>query len=199
MYILIGYTIVSFFLALFSGLIIGKIMDFFNHIIGTPTMGSLSSRTQCIMLLVFFIFWVIVLLLMFIKKYSTPRNQRILALKKFDVDSMNGDEFENYCVKLLGNNGFSQIRTTPSTSDRGIDILAKKAGKLYAIQCKRYSSNVGNKAVQEAYSGKSIYKADYSVVMTNSQFTKQAIKDAKALNVLLWDRSAIEKFLELKY
>ena len=174
-------------------------MNFLNYIFNTPTMGTLSSRTQCIMFLVFFIFWVIVLLLIFIKKYSTPRNQRILALKKLDIDRMNGDEFENFCVKLLGNNGFNQIRTTPSTSDWGIDILAKKAGKLYAIQCKRYSSNVGNKAVQEAYSGKSIYKADYSAVMTNSQFTKQAIKDAKALNVLLWDRSAIDKLLELKY
>ena len=189
--------IVCFFTAL-SYCLLGGIMGIFSHIIGTPSFSSLSSDTQATIMLACLGFWVFVFFLMYLCALSTPVNQRILELKKLDIDSMKGSEFEDYCVKLLQCNGFSQIRTTPRTSDHGIDILAKKDDKLYAIQCKRYAKNVGNKAIQEAYSGRSIYKADYSVVMTNSHFTKQAIHDAKTLNVLLWDRAAIENFLTVK-
>lgn len=125
----------------------------------------------------------------------TPRGDKIHKLKKMNMDSMEGPAFENFCAKVLKLNGFDHIKMTPSSSDRGVDITARKGGKLFAIQCKRYSKNVGNKAIQEAYSGKSIYKADYAVVMTNSHFTKQAKQDAAKLHVLLWDRSIVMKFL----
>ena len=64
------------------------------------------------------------------------------------------------------------------------------------IQCKCYSGNVGNSAIQEAFSGKSIYNADIAVVLTNSYFTKQAIEDAQLLRVRLWDREKLYQFLQ---
>lgn len=44
------------------------------------------------------------------------------------------------------------------------------------VQCKHYSSNVGNHAVQEAFSGKSIYNADVAVVMFYSNNVKNSIE-----------------------
>ena len=41
------------------------------------------------------------------------------------------------------------------------------------------------------YSGKDIYKADVAVVMSNMDFTAQAIEDAKKLKVELWNREKI--------
>lgn len=104
-----------------------------------------------------------------------------------DVSTLSGQEFEQYCKWLLLKNGFSEIQDTPVSGDRGVDLIAYKDDVKYAIQCKRYSGTVGNKAVQEAYSGKGIYDADIAVVMTNSTFTSQAIEDAKRLRVKLWD------------
>lgn len=110
-----------------------------------------------------------------------------------DMDNLSGEEFEDFCIDLLETNGFSDVRKTKQSGDHGIDILAEKDGVLYAIQCKCYSSNVGNAAVQQVYSGKGLYDADVAVVMTNSHFTRQAIADANRLRVRLWDREKLEE------
>lgn len=116
--------------------------------------------------------------------------------KKKDIDSMTGEEFEQYCANLLKLNGFKGVVLTQKSKDRGADILAKKHWKKYSFQCKRNASNVGNKAVQEAYAGKTIYGADIAVVITNQHFTKQAVEDAKKLQVQLWDRDTLKNFIK---
>ena len=129
----------------------------------------------------------------FIPQNDAKRKHTIVW--KRDFDEMNGTEFEQFCVQLLKRNGFWQVRQTPGSGDRGVDVLATKAGDHYAIQCKRYSGSVGNGAVQQAYSGKAIYNADIAVVMTNNYFTKQAIEDARKLGVQLWNRDIIKSFM----
>lgn len=113
------------------------------------------------------------------------------ALATDDYDDMSGDEFEYFCADILRGNGYKDVEVTKASGDHGIDVLARKDGLTYAIQCKRYSKPVGNKAVQEAYSGKAIYHADIAVVMSNMEFTAQAVEDARRLNVELWDRNKI--------
>ena len=73
--------------------------------------------------------------------------------------------------------------------------MAEKDEVTYAIQCKCYSSNIGNSAVQQAHTGKSIYHKDIAVVMTNSHFTAQAIKDAELIGVKLWDREKLSSMI----
>lgn len=121
-------------------------------------------------------------------------NSRSYDINK-NFDFMDGYEFERFCAELLIKNGFYGVEVTQGSADRGIDVLAKKDGNNYAIQCKCYSKNVGNKAVQEAYSGKGIYRADVAVVMTNRYFTKQAIEDANSLGVQLWDRDKMKNLI----
>lgn len=112
-----------------------------------------------------------------------------------DMDTMSGEEFESFCVEILENNGFTDVSKTVRSGDHGVDILAQKDGIIYAIQCKCYSSTVGNAAVQQVYSGKGLYNADIAVIMTNSTFSRQAKADADKLRVKLWDR---EKLLEMQ-
>ena len=104
-----------------------------------------------------------------------------------DCNSMDGREFEQLVADVLRANGFSSVRLTKASADRGVDVTAIKDGKRYAIQCKRYASKVGNAAVQQVYAGKAIYGCDVAVVVTNSSFTDQAKQDACALGVELWD------------
>lgn len=102
-------------------------------------------------------------------------------------DDMEGVEFENYCAELLEAKGFENVETTPPSHDYGIDIIADKDGISYAIQCKCYSDSIGIRAIQEAYAGKDYYDSMVAVVMTNQNFTKNAVEFAKKLNVVLWD------------
>ena len=112
------------------------------------------------------------------------------------IDTLDGYNFEKVCAHILCCNGYINICVTSGSKDRGIDIIAEKDGMKYAVQCKHYSSNVGNHAVQEAFSGKSIYNADVAVVLTNSYFTQQAEQDARTLCVELWNRSKLLSMIE---
>lgn len=112
-------------------------------------------------------------------------------LKKIDSMSIDGWKFEHYCAELLSKNGFNNIEVTSGSGDYGVDVLAERDGVSYAIQCKCYSGSVGNKAVQEAFSGKEYHKRMVAAVMTNSVFTQAAINTAAETRVLLWDRSKL--------
>ena len=63
---------------------------------------------------------------------------------------LTGEEFEAYAAQVLSDNGFRHVTVTRASGDQGIDILAVRNGRTYAIQCKNYAGAVGNAAVQEA-------------------------------------------------
>lgn len=121
--------------------------------------------------------------------------QRPVLERLSDIDHMEGHKFERWCAALLKKVGFSDVEVTPGSNDQGVDILAKKDGIKYAIQCKCYSSDLGNKPVQEVNTGKAIYRCQVGAVITNRHFTQGAKEAAEATGVLLWDREEIKKFL----
>ncbi len=120
-----------------------------------------------------------------------PSETATEANNTVNFDTMSGEQFEHFCADLLLKNGFEKAEVTQLSGDYGIDILAEKDGITYAVQCKCYSSNIGNGAVQEAYSGKEMYKRMVAVVMTNQYFTPAAKKTAEETRVLLWDRDVL--------
>ena len=93
-------------------------------------------------------------------------------------------------------NGFSDVEVTRGSGDQGIDIIAFKEGIKYGIQCKCYSGNIGNDAVQQAFSGKTFYHCHVACVLTNRYFTASAKELAENNGVLLWDRDHLDDFLE---
>lgn len=100
---------------------------------------------------------------------------------------MLGYEYESKCAKLLEEKGFTNVKVTPKSGDQGIDILAKKGSTKYGIQCKYYEGVVGNKAVQEAFSGAAFYDCNVAMVITSSRLTAPAKTLAKKLNVEVWE------------
>lgn len=111
---------------------------------------------------------------------------------------MKSGEFENWCANLLRKNGFAGVEVTKGSGDQGVDVLASKDGIRYAVQCKHYSSNLGNKPVQEVYAGKAMCRCQVGVVMTNRYFTAGAKELAEAAGVFLWDRDKLKSLLGFK-
>ena len=107
------------------------------------------------------------------------------------IDLMEGLAFEHWCAQLLRDLGYSEVSVTQGSGDQGVDVLAQKDGIKYAIQCKCYSSDLGNTPVQEINAGKTIYHCHVGVVMSNRHFTAGAKEAADATGVLLWDRDWI--------
>ncbi len=128
---------------------------------------------------------------------GTVSEQKSPVKKVTDFDKMqDGHSFEAFCAELLQKNGFENVIVTSGSGDQGIDILCRKEEVKYGIQCKCYSKDIGNKAVQEAYSGAQFYKCHVPVVMTNRDFTSGARSAAEKTNVLLWNRHKLETLIK---
>lgn len=132
------------------------------------------------------------------KGFAAKKDINTKNLGIAQVDCMNGEEFERYCAALLGKNGFTRIQMTPGSGDQGIDILAWKDQVKYGFQCKCYSRPVGNRAVQEVYSGKNFYNCNVGVVITNSSYTASAKELAKKNGIWLWDRKKMMELMQLE-
>ncbi len=99
-------------------------------------------------------------------------------------ETMTGHEYESFCQRILEKNNW-QVQNTPGSGDQGVDLIAEKNGMKVVIQCKKYNKPVGNKAIQEIYSGMNYYKVFKGIVITNSSFTPSAIALAQQHSVLL--------------
>lgn len=98
---------------------------------------------------------------------------------------MTGYDYEYTVAAYLKYKGYSGVKVTQGSGDYGVDVLARKGNRKYAVQCKYYSKPVGVKAVQEAVAGVAYYGCDRAMVVTNNTFTSQAKELAKANNVVL--------------
>lgn len=99
---------------------------------------------------------------------------------------MTGRDYEFLCAEYIKQIGFYDIEVTKGSGDQGVDIIAYKDGLKYAFQCKYYNNPIGNKAVQEIYTGSRYYFCDKKVVISNNEFTKSAKELANRTDVELW-------------
>lgn len=92
---------------------------------------------------------------------------------------MTGQEYEDFVSGYLRRQGFHHIQHTGRTGDLGVDFVAQKGMRTYAIQCKYYSSPVDGSAVQQVVAGKACYGCNSALVITNSTLTPGAWTLAK--------------------
>jgi hypothetical protein len=130
--------------------------------------------------------------------------QNILDSKEGRIDfliqsgfaSISPFEFEELIGKLFTKMGYN-TDLTPKTCDYGIDIIAKNDRDIIAIQTKKYSkgNNVGNRDVQRLLGAMqlSTIKASKAILITTSDFTVQAIEQAKETPIELWDGNYISE------
>lgn len=126
-------------------------------------------------------------------------NNLLDEFKKYNniniIDRLDGFQFESFISLLFNILGY-ESQTTQNTGDFGIDVIAEKDGVRYGIQCKLWQADVGNKAIQEAYSGKDYYECHVAIVITNSHFTGNAYTQANRSKVVLWDRDKLISMID---
>ncbi|OON91214.1 MAG: hypothetical protein ATN34_05165 [Epulopiscium sp. Nele67-Bin002] len=127
-------------------------------------------------------------------------SKRVKKYKNFSIDmatidTMDGYEFEHVVCKLFEKQHYKSY-VTKASGDFGADVIAQKKGEKVVVQVKRYSKNVGIRAVQEVHAAKSYYHGTKAVVVTNSHFTVNAKKLAHSCNVQLVDREQLIRWLQ---
>lgn len=111
-------------------------------------------------------------------------------------DDMSGIEYEDMCEMSLRQCGW-MIHRTPATGDQGVDLIATIPGLRVCIQCKRYSSPVGNSAVQEVVAGRFHWKGTHAVLVSNAGYTASAEELALSTEVKLLHHDDLVKLKEI--
>jgi len=127
-------------------------------------------------------------LFLFARKYS--RRYRLSRLGLSDVDRLSGKDFETYLATRFRALGY-KVEQTKLVGDYGADLILMREGYRTVVQAKRYSKNVGVKAVQEVLGAKAKYDAQNAIVVTNSGYTKEAVELAHSAGVDLWGRDRL--------
>ena len=102
-------------------------------------------------------------------------------------------DYEIFCATKLQKAGWD-TRMTKTTGDQGADIIAQQAGKMLVVQCKLYSSPIGNDAVQQAIAAKTFQSADIAAVVSNQPYTRSAKELASVSRVYLLHHSELVSF-----
>ena len=108
---------------------------------------------------------------------------------------LTGAQFEELVADIMKQGGFRHVELTKSSGDYGVDILAVRDSKSYAVQCKHLQKSVGVSAVQQVSAGVAFYGCDVGVVAISSHFTQPARELAESTGVILWDMDDLYKGL----
>lgn len=104
---------------------------------------------------------------------ETEARERMLGASLAELDQMSGREFEAWICAVLEADGI-RAENVKHSGDFGVDVLAGIDGFRIGIQAKRYSSGVGNDAVQQALGGSGYHGCSAAAVVTQSRFTRAA-------------------------
>lgn len=130
--------------------------------------------------------------------YENAQTEWRLRLLRRNWRDMRGVPFEQFVEEVFNCLGY-QTERTKASGDQGIDVIATKNGKRWGIQCKGYTDNVGNGAVQEAHTGRTIYNCDQCMVVTNSGFTRAAQEAAHHTGCVLVAGTDIPELIRGEY
>ncbi|WP_408119799.1 restriction endonuclease [Caballeronia grimmiae] len=112
---------------------------------------------------------------------------------------MSWREFETLTGEVFRGLGYGVRETGGGGPDGGIDLILRKSGRKYLVQCKHYRKNsVGAGIVRELAGVAVREKAHGIIVVTVGKFTRQARLFAAGLPVRLIDGTSLLSLMKAK-
>lgn len=104
------------------------------------------------------------------------------------LDGMSWREFELLIGEAFRKRGYQVAETGGNGPDGGVDLVLRKGGEKYLVQCKQWKAlKVGVEVVRELYGVMAAQGATTGFVVTSGRFTKDAEAFAHGRNVRLID------------
>jgi restriction system protein len=125
-----------------------------------------------------------------LKRRSRKAAFAMLANRR-SVDALNDmswSRFEAMVGEGFRGRGFSVVETGGGGPDGGVDLVLRKNGDKYLVQCKQWRAlSVGVEVVRELYGVMAATGAAGGFVVTSGRFTSAAMRFADGRNVVLVD------------
>jgi curved DNA-binding protein CbpA len=104
------------------------------------------------------------------------------------VDAMTGRQFEILLEHLFANKGY-RVARIGSRGEFGADLLLNDARGRIIVQARRRNGVVRHETVQQAVAAMARYGATRGMVVTPSNYSKDAVTVASSNGVTLWNRA----------
>jgi HJR/Mrr/RecB family endonuclease len=114
--------------------------------------------------------------------------------EQFKFSALSGTDFENLLARLYENMGYI-VQLPGGKGDQGGDLVLNKNGQRILVQAKRYSGNIGNRAVQQAVAAKKYYDCNRVMLIGSSNFTREALDLASVNEVELIGKRELQGLL----
>jgi len=112
------------------------------------------------------------------------------------ITSLTWQEFEHLVGEVFRQRGFSVVETGGGGADGGLDLVAKRGGETYLIQCKQWRAfKVPVTIVRELYGLMAAKGAAGGFVVTSGTFTEDAKSFTSGRNIELVDGPALSKVI----
>lgn len=113
------------------------------------------------------------------------------------LDGINWQQFEQLVGEAFRRQGFS-VEETAAGPDGGVDLLLRKTGEKFLVQCKQWRAlKVGVAVVRELYGVMAAEGAVGGFVVTSGQFTEEAKAFAAGRNIRLVAGAELQKWISV--
>lgn len=124
------------------------------------------------------------------------RRRRELLNTGHAVNDFTWQEFELLVGEALRRQGFSIEERGGAGADGGVDLIARKEGEKYLVQCKHWRAlQVGVPVVRELYGAMAAEGAVGGFVITSGRFTEPAREFASGRNLKLVDGRQLRRWI----
>ncbi len=112
------------------------------------------------------------------------------------LNRMSWQQFEALVGEAFRRKGYSVTETGGGGADGGVDLVLKKGGESFLVQCKQWRAlKVGVSIVRELYGVMAARGASGGFVVTSGVFTDEARAFAKGRNIELLDGKALHALI----
>ena len=112
-----------------------------------------------------------------ISLFNSFRKKRLLDKQKdlHSIKSVSWKDFEELVAEAYSRKGYSVVENEGAGPDGGIDLVLRKDGNLFLVQCKQWrSQKVDVRVVREMYGVMTARHANGVIIITSGVFTQEA-------------------------
>jgi hypothetical protein len=101
-------------------------------------------------------------------------------------------DFERTCARILELEGYTDVTLTKQSGDHGTDIVCRKDGELWSVQCKCHRGTVGCDVVRDTHGGAMTLAAEFGepchgMLIVSGKLSREARTQAETLGVVCRD------------
>lgn len=133
----------------------------------------------------------------FVSSFQARRLYQGVRTRKLTIADLSWQQFERLIGEVFRQQGYTAVERGGSGGDGGVDLVLRKEGKKYLVQCKHWKSGrVGVSVVRELLGSIVAEAAQGGIVVASDSFTEEATALARSNGIELIGGSKLDGLID---